>query len=480
MSRSALPRVVLAGLISALAVVFVVSCGGTDGPSTSTRASDWVPEKGQALKEPEEMVSKGGVLDGKLELARGPVDISGAPVITNAYNGEYRGPTMRVRPGDRIELDLVNNIDQPTNLHFHGFHVSPKGNSDNVFIHLPPGETQHYSVQIPKDHATGTYWYHSHVHSISEQQVFGGMSGMIIMEGLTEQLPEELQGIEERQIGLTDTRVRGGELPTSDSELNPKYFGPRLVNGQLMPKMDIRPGEVQHWRLANMSATAWFRPHLEGSPFWIIAEDGNPVAEVTQVDDVLMPPGKRYDVLVRGPDKGTAALETLPFDEGFAKFSRKRLATVVSAGKRAPALDMPKEVAPFDDLSDESVAKRRTFTFSQPIEDGNIEFLINGEAWDEDVINVKPKLGTVEEWVLKDITSEPHPFHIHVNDFQVMSIDGKPYDAKGLQDVVPLSPNGGKVVIRQRYEDYTGKFVFHCHILDHEDAGMMQNVKVVG
>jgi suppressor of ftsI len=100
-------------------------------------------------------------------------------------------------------------------------------------------------------------------------------------------------------------------------------------------------------------------------------------------------------------------------------------------------------------------------------------------VFDPDKVNVSPRLGTVEEWTLRNVSSEDHPFHIHVNDFQVMSVDGKPYDAHGLQDVVVVPKKGGEVVIRNPFEDFTGEFVFHCHILGHEDAGMMQTFDVV-
>ncbi len=90
-----------------------------------------------------------------------------------------------------------------------------------------------------------------------------------------------------------------------------------------------------------------------------------------------------------------------------------------------------------------------------------------------------PILDTVEEWTLINKSTEDHPFHIHVNDFQVISVNGKPFHADGLQDVVVIPKNGGRVVIRNPFDDFPGHFVFHCHILGHEDAGMMQTVDVI-
>jgi FtsP/CotA-like multicopper oxidase with cupredoxin domain len=106
-------------------------------------------------------------------------------------------------------------------------------------------------------------------------------------------------------------------------------------------------------------------------------------------------------------------------------------------------------------------------------------FFINDKEFDPDRVDVRPRLGTVEEWTLRNASNEQHPFHIHVNDFQVVSVGSEPYEAHGRQDTVPLLP-GGDVVIRTPFADFTAKFVFHCHILNHEDAGMMAVVEVVG
>ena len=103
--------------------------------------------------------------------------------------------------------------------------------------------------------------------------------------------------------------------------------------------------------------------------------------------------------------------------------------------------------------------------------------LINGEAFNPNETNVAPLLGSVEEWTLRNSTDEDHPFHIHVNDFQVVKVNGRPYKANGLQDVV-IIPKHGSVVIRNPFDQFTGHFVFHCHILGHEDGGMMKTVQV--
>ncbi len=139
-------------------------------------------------------------------------------------------------------------------------------------------------------------------------------------------------------------------------------------------------------------------------------------------------------------------------------------------------LDLPTSLGPLPDIPASEVDAHRTFVFSES-SNGN-EFYINGEQFNHDKVNVTATLGDTEEWLITNVSGEQHPFHIHVNDFQVISVNGQPYDAKSFQDTVPL-PVHGEVVIRQRYADYTGKFVYHCHILAHEDNGMMGLIEVV-
>lgn len=201
-----------------------------------------------------------------------------------------------------------------------------------------------------------------------------------------------------------------------------------------------------------------------------------------KTDHLVIPPGKRYEVLVQGGDEGTYSLRTLKYDQGFQWLPNQEMATVTVGGTAQTPLAIPKELpgSKTTDLTDADVSKSRRFVFTKNVpKDGtDTTFRVNDEVFDHGNTSVRPTLGTVEEWTLVNDSSEIHPFHIHVNDFQVMSINGKPYHAAGLQDVVSL-PVDGEVVIRNPFNDFTGEYVFHCHILFHEDNGMMKIVDVV-
>ncbi len=138
------------------------------------------------------------------------MDVAGRSILAAAYNGSYVPPTLRVHPGDVVQLRLVNALDDATNLHTHGLSVSQLGNSDNVFLHVPPGGAQDYEIRIPSNHARGLYWYHPHSHGHSDDQVRNGMSGALIVEGLLDPFPE-LRDVHEHVLLLKDAQV-GGSL----------------------------------------------------------------------------------------------------------------------------------------------------------------------------------------------------------------------------------------------------------------------------
>jgi FtsP/CotA-like multicopper oxidase with cupredoxin domain len=233
---------------------------------------------------------------------------------------------------------------------------------------------------------------------------------------------------------------------------------------------------VQLWRLANIGADIWYDAALDGQPFTVIGEDGNPGWTVRTAKHLVLPPGKRFDVLVTGPASGSHVLRTRRYLQGGDTYPARPLMKVAVSGAAVTTPPMPTSLAAEVTFPDSEVVQRRTMVFTE--KDKQNEFFINGKEFDPNRVDAAPKLGTVEEWTLVNSTSEQHPFHIHVNDFLVVSIGGVPYDAPGLQDTVPLYP-GKDVVIRQRFADFTGKFVFHCHILNHEDNGMMAVVEVV-
>jgi suppressor of ftsI len=458
-------------LAAAVTLAITTVSGLAAGPSPSPSVRE-----GSSLRDPPQLVSHNGILRARLLVERRQVDVAGRKLWALTYNGHYMPPTLRIRPGDRLELAMENRLGKYTNLHVHGLHVSPSGHSDNVFVHIHPGQTFHYSYRFPANLASGTYWYHSHAHPMSGPQVAGGMSGVIVVDGLKRYLPLGLRHITEHVIALKDFQVQGDAVKTKDLHISAPTN--RTVNGQLNPNIHIRPGEIQLWRLANISANIYYKVHLQGQPFQVIAHDANPVNRIWAADSLLLASGARFDVLVRGGPPGRTQLQTLPYNTGPAgnQFPQATLATLVSEGTPTHPAALPTTFAPTEDLSHATLAARRTIVFSE--NKAGTKYYINGKQFDPNRVDVRSKLNTVEEWTVRNDSGEEHSFHVHVDDFQLMSINGRPHQSYGWQDTASIPPKG-QIVIRIHFTDYTGKTVLHCHILNHEDAGMMAVLEIV-
>ena len=191
-------EVLAAGGIGA-AVMALAACGGS-----ATRTLR--PNGGAPFAQPQELASKDGRLEITLRAEAGTVPFGDARRFAYTYNGASPGPTLRVRPGDRLVITLENRLDEPTNLHTHGLHVSPSGDSDNIFVQVDPGKTHVYTYDIPTDHRSSLCWYHPHHHGMVAPQLGGGLFGGIIIEDDLDQV-SEIASSTERLLILNDPRI---------------------------------------------------------------------------------------------------------------------------------------------------------------------------------------------------------------------------------------------------------------------------------
>jgi FtsP/CotA-like multicopper oxidase with cupredoxin domain len=238
----------------------------------------------------------------------------------------------------------------------------------------------------------------------------------------------------------------------------------------------MRPGQSQHWRIANLSANAYLDLELEGHQLHIIGLDGNSVPETVAYDHIQMGPGERIQAVVQANETGTFRLKSRQWGALGQAQPEFTVATVEVAGSPMVPQPIPGKIIELEDLSGAEIANQRIMTFQEGV--GNLPFAINGVAFNPDVVNTTVKLDTVEEWVLRNTSQDWHPFHIHVEDFQVMNVNGVPFPYVNRQDTVSLPPRGS-ATIRIRFSDFPGKYVYHCHILSHEDFGMMSIIEVV-
>ncbi|MCZ4279576.1 multicopper oxidase family protein [Kiloniella laminariae] len=460
------------------------------------------------LFNPPEISSINGQLRTNIYMGFNKVILPSGPTILRNFNNSLPGPTLRINAGDTLELAFENRLpenrpDQPTevnipnhfnttNLHYHGFHVSPKGNSDNVYLNIEPGEKFNYVVQVPRDHPAGSYWYHPHRHGSVSAQVAQGAAGMAIIAGALDDVPEIKEAVERVLVIQAPIPGVDGILDSEDPIWPLDAERDFLVNGEYKPRIYIREGEVQRWRILHAGDAQFFPFKIDGLEIYEIGRDGNPLPEARLVEEVHLSPGNRVDVLVKGATPGAYLLRRPFFDQGKQSLPPVHLANIFvipANDSRVPpgtpfGREIPKGPLPDNpilvDITDAEITHRRKIVLGVEDVKGYFHdtlFTINDEPFDPKRDDVVSRLGAVEEWTLINKTPFPHPIHIHVNPFQVMSVNGVADPDKPWMDTIAV-PAAGTVVFRTRFLDFDGRYVMHCHILPHEDTGMMINVNI--
>ena len=438
-----------------------------------------VPAAGGQPAEPETLRSADGLLRVRLEAAQGPLDIGGRRAIAYGYNGSLPGPTLRLRPGDRLQIGLVNRLDVPTNLHVHGLVVSPEGNGDNVFVTVQPGASFDYDYRLPDDHPPGVYWYHPHHHGTVADQVFGGLYGAIVVEDL-----EEVPVTRERVLVVSDITLDGAgrlQQPSTMARMMGREGELVLVNGQARPSFTARPGERERWRIVNACVARYIRLRLDGQRLELIGVDSGAIPEPREVEEIVLATGNRADLLVTTAE-GTATLQALGVDRGGVggmvggpvSGDVGPLATLRVSGALVTTLPAVPVRPHARDLRDVEVAARRRLVLGMGggTGMGGMTFTFDGRQFDADRVDQAVATGTVEEWTLANASPMDHPFHLHVWPMQIVAEAGRPVADLRRRDVVNV-PARSELTIRIAFEKFGGRTVYHCHILDHEDRGMM-------
>nr|WP_299913914.1 multicopper oxidase family protein [Sphingomonas bacterium] len=547
----------------------------------------------------------------------------------------YVSPTIEAVPGDTIRVNLNNELpadpgcgpmtghmpNKPhcfngTNLHAHGLWVNPSGNGDNVLLSINPGVSFQYEYNIPGDHPSGTFWYHTHRHGSTALQVSSGMAGALIIRSdrlptplahgdvdtLVKTMPERVLVMQQIQYACREPRMNGvlGPIKLNKDKTyrcDPgdvgaiegyDLFAPgqwaqsgryTTLNGVVLPTFHATQGKIERWRmihagvrdtisltlvkmkpdvelkgkLSEAASVKFIKQSCTGAvlPYNLIAADGLTMGAAQQTKLATFQPGYRFDALIVFPEAGNYCLiDASSPGAGSVNGDTPgpRLMGIVSVAPgtavpdigayvtdalvaRAKQAMLPEMKAaivadlqaglkltrftPHPDIADNEVTGQQELTFFIDTSDkNNTRFEVGNslkvgdvQPYDPDRIDRKLILGGVDEWTMQSQFAS-HPFHIHVNPFQIVSIidpTGKDVSLPGSVDnsggvldpqyaglkgvwkdtlwiktLAPTDPTGIYTIkVRTRYQRYIGEFVLHCHILDHEDQGMMQNVAVV-
>jgi FtsP/CotA-like multicopper oxidase with cupredoxin domain len=530
------------------------------------------PEPGSVVEEPQDLRSQHGVLEVRLT-ANNVADANGAIRYCYTDASGHESPNLRVHPGDQVVLHLTNAMtdldhgssapmhDHPhsagnpctsgimspvsTNLHFHGLTIPPVCHQDDVMkTSVQPGDAPfEYRFRIPDDEPPGLYWYHPHIHGFSKNQLLGGASGALIVEGI-ERAKKATAGLPERVFIIRDLDLIHPNAPPAKSEpVVPKFMidrdGDAANNGTGFGKpakdlsinyvpvpypdyppatIEMKPGERQLWRVLNASAITYLNIAVlfnrAPQPLGLVAMDGVPMnlndAEKDSVDPqthIGLPPGARAEFIVTGPPEGESGLlVTRTVDTGpGGENDPNRMLAKISASSDAPESRSRLQSSP-EPLPPPSQAwlgsvlpvRVRHLYFSEKLIDPNdptsaVEFYLTVDGQEPKMFdmssetpNIIAQQGTVEDWIIENRSRELHAFHIHQLHFLLLDYSGRQVNEDFLRDTVNVPYYDGhslaypSVRLRMDFRDpnTVGTFVYHCHLLEHEDKGMMGSIQV--
>lgn len=396
------------------------------------------------------------------------------PVWT--YNGGLSGPEFRVKRGDRVIIHFTNNLPEPTTIHWHGLRIpnAMDGVPGSSQAEVATGETFTYDFVVPD---AGTYWYHPHVNTAV--QAGNGLYGSFIVTD-----PEQPPDLgDELTLIVSDISINeDGSLmdPTLSGDLG-TLFGREgnvlLVNGKLNPAIEVRPGRRQRWRVINAARSRYFQLGLAGHTFTRIGSDAGLIEHPETVPTIVVAPGERSDSVFE--PAGVAGTELpvqwIPYDRGFGSVFARTEETVFrmrlsdqAAYVETPLPALSREIPPLDVSNARLVTMRLT---QNDAIDGTFALGINGvPAWDAQPLDVS--LGDVHVWEVSNTFDFAHPFHLHGFFFQVLDVNGVAPTLHEWKDTVNV-PVDGTVRLAVHFDERPGMWMFHCHILDHADAGMM-------
>ncbi len=460
--------VVVAG-IAGVSLALQSDDGRADSPGAGGST-----DGGPPLPRPDVLESSDGVLAATLTLAPASLDVAGSTVTMLAYNGSVPGPTLHARPGDTLRLALDNQLDEATNLHTHGLHVDATGNGDNPFRHVASGESAEYVIELPDDHPHGVFWYHPHLHGSVADQVFAGLYGAIVVdrEDWSDGAPEV--------VVVSDSSFSGGRVASvSTPERRMGRIGDVLMaNGAVGPTIAVPQDGPARLLLVNACTSRYLDLEAAGATWTVRGRDSGAFDPAREVDVLTIPPGGRADaqisapadgavVVARGRDQGPGGGMMMMSGASWEDAGLLALVPDASAPVAStPALSIPR------DLATAAIDARRVLEFGMAMGGGGMRFTIDGAVFDPERVDQHVRLGTVEEWTVRNRTGMAHPFHLHVWPMQVLRDASGDVEAVDARDVVDV-PAGGEVVVRIAFERFAGPTVYHCHILDHEDLGMM-------
>ena len=459
-----------AASLVALAAVLAGGCGSSK-PESDERT---LPEIAMA----DDLNPDPSVLEITLEARPTTIEyLPGKQTAAWSYNGTVPGPLIDADVGDELVVHFTNNLPEPTTIHWHGVRL-PAAMDGTTAMQNPilPGATFTYRF-ILRD--AGLFWFHPHVRA--DDQVERGLYGLIrVKESEVADLGTE------RVIALDDVLLNAdGSLVSQESigaamQMTGRQGNVLLANGVQSPSLRVAQGQRTRLRLVNVANSRYFRLKLSRGQLTLIGVDGGHLERPLAVPEVLLSPGERVDVLIEasGAEGDLVELVNEPYDRGHQNDGGPP-ATVLSlrmTAERSTSTALPDALRVIAPSPTPSMARRLVLSESEGTSASGPVFEINGEAF-PNVTPLQTSLGTSEEWEVVNSTEMDHPFHLHGYFFQVTERNGVPEAVRAWKDTVNV-PRQQTLKFRVAFLENPGRWMYHCHILEHGERGMMGELDV--
>lgn len=428
-----------------------------------------------------EMSGKERVFD--LIAQAGKTRLIDAETETWGVNGSFLAPTLRVRRGEQIGIHVTNRLDEATTLHWHGMHL-PAVADGGPHQMIDAGAT--WATGWTIDQPAATLWYHPHPHGQTERHVYKGLVGMFIIDDDAESaldLPRRY-GIDDIPVIVQDKSFdHRGQLIETERRDNGMLGDTVLVNGTVAPRFEVTSERTRLRLLNASSARCYAFGFSDDRAFDVIATDGGLLPERTSMKRIMLSPGERAEIVIELAANDTITLRSYPQELGISDRLAARtgaldeldILLLSAAGQLQPSPPVPVRLSSEERLNPVDIAETRTFELG--------DNRINGQRMDMERIDTVVRTDSTEIWEIVNTHTQPHNFHVHDVQFHILDIDGKapPPELAGWKDTV-YTPPGVRYRLIMRFSSYADPevpYMYHCHLLWHEDQGMMGQFVVV-
>lgn len=400
----------------------------------------------------------------------------GKTITAWGFNNQVPGPVLKAKKGDTLVVRVDNNLQEPTMVHWHGIRLpATMDGTGEVQQPILPGESYEYRFTVPD---AGTFWYHSHQNETVQMEK--GMYGGIVIEDDTDPVVdnERILVLDDMKLTANNEFKQHGPIGRWIERHDGREGSTNLINGREALTLHMHAGQTERWRIVNAASARYFKLSLDGKPFKVIATDGGLLEYARTETELLITPGERFDIVVGPFEEGEVfSINSLPYNRvTFLKAKQETYATVEVIERKESIAAIPEKLTEIQSLASQDAEVSRKVKLSVDLSLKHvIDFTVNGEMHSMD----KPVMvGELQVWEVSNTSLMDHPFHLHGFFFQVLEENGKKPEYKAWKDTYNLKPRT-TIKIAWMPDNRPGKWMYHCHIIEHHAAGMMAHFEVI-